>query len=235
MKKLKKLAALLVAGSCLVTGLTGCSKVADEIVTSIVQWNLDSIYLNQHNETFLGLVGSTKEQAEQDYLTGIEYEADFFAYYWGITDDMTITYADLDEDLQNKIVELYQNISSKAKYEVQSAVAQDDSSYAVKVVIEPIDIMEQANEIYMNGTYEPLNAYMEKYADADFENMSDEEYLAINNEYGYLIVDMVEELLPNLGYMEAKSQSIQMESIDDVWSINEDDLATFNEYVVYYP
>ncbi len=235
MKKTKKLAAALVAGVCLTSNLCGCSKVADELVTSLVQWNLDSIYLNQHNEKWLKLIDSTPEQAEENYLIGIGYDADLFAYYWGITDDTYIYFEDLDADLQNEIVELCKSISDKASYEVQSATAQDDSSYAVKVTVQPIDIMQQANDIFTNETYEPLNAFTAKYADTDFTTISDEEYFAINNEYGYIIVDMIEELLPNAGYMEEKSMIIQMESDEAGWGMNEDDLATFNEYVVYYP
>lgn len=235
MKKHKKLAALLVAGSCLVTGLTGCTKMVDELVTSMVKWNLDSAYLNQHDETYLKMYGITKEEAEEDYLTGISYDVENFAYYWGIIDGVTVNVSDLNEDLQNDLTELCKNISEKAKYEVQSATVQDSSCYAVKVEVEPIDIIEQANTIYMEETYEPLTTFWAKYETTDMETISDDEYLSICNEYGAIIVDMVEELLPNLGYMETKSQIIQLEEVNDSWEFNEDDLATFNSYVIYYP
>ena len=235
MRKLKKIAALLAAGSCLTSTLTGCSKVADEIITSLVQCNLDSVYLNQHNETYLKMVDLTAEEAKNNYDEGIQLDAENFAYYWGITDDVHVTYADLDTELQNDIFNLCSTISQKAKYVVQSAAAQDDGSYAVKVVVEPIDIIEQANTMYNEDTYEPLSTFWSKYEESDYTDMTTEDYIAISNEYGTLMVQMVEELLPNLGYMEEKSLNIQLEEVNDLWEINEDDLETFYEYVVSYP
>ena len=46
---------------------------------------------------------------------------------------------------------------------------------------------------------------------------------------------MVEEQLPNLGYMDEKSLLIQVESVNDVWEFNEDDMNTFYNSAVYYP
>lgn len=235
MKHIKKIAALFAAGTCLVSSLTGCTKVVDEIVTSLVKWNLDPTYLNQHDETFLKMYDMTKEEAEADYLTGIGYDAENFAYYWGITDGEVINFADLEEDLQEEIINICKTISENVKYEVQSATVQDGSCYAVKVVVEPIDIMDQAETILMEETYEPINDFWEKYETMDAESFTDDVYFTFVNEYGYLIVDLMEELLPNLGYMDEKSMIIQLEEVDDMWEFNEDDMATFNEYVVYYP
>lgn len=232
MKKATKTAAFLLAGTCLVSTLSGCNKVADEIITSMVQWTIDSVYLNKHDETYLTLSDTTLEEAEATYKEGIGYDADNFAYYWGITDDY-VAYADLDAELQDAIYNICDTVSKSSKYEIVSAAAQDDGSYAVKVVVEPIDLMEQINEKY--ETYAPLNDFFARTESLDYEAMSDEEYLAICNEYGYILVDLAEETLPNLGYLESKSLTIQMELIDDLWTMNEDDFSNFSTYVVSYP
>lgn len=235
MRTLKKAAALLATGVCLTSSLTGCSKVVDEIVTSMVKWDLDSNYLNEHNETYLKLVGSTKEESEKLYYEGIAFDVENFCYYWGIIDGEAVTVTDLEQDLQDRLTNLCDSISKKANYDVQSATIQDGGSYSVKVVVKPIDIMEQANTLYMEETYEPLNVFWEETADVDYEAISDEEYLALCNEYGYIMVEMVEGLLPNLGYMEEKSMIIQLQEKDDMWEFNEDDLGNFYDKVVYYP
>lgn len=238
MRKTKKIAALFTAGVCLTSALTGCQileKAVDEVVTSLVKWDLNSTYLNQHDENYLQLCGITKEEAEASYWEGIGYDVENFCYYWGIIDGEYVTVADLDTELHNRLSEMCSSISQKVKYDVQSASIQDDSSYSVKVVVEPIDIMEQAGILYDSETYEPLNDFWAKSETLDFETMTDEEYIAYCNEYGYIMVEMVEELLPKLGYMEEKSMLIQVTEENDVWELNEDDLGNFYNNVVYYP
>lgn len=217
-------------------GLTACGNSGTEQATALVQGNLDEIYLGRVTEDYLKLVDGTEEESAQAYWDGLEVEAEYFVNYWGIVEsDYGETYADLDEDFQNEVIEMYKEIYSYSKYEVQEAVKQDDDSYSVKVIISPIDIMEQAEDLYLNDEYEPLNAFWTKYAEYDFSTMSDEDYMAYTHEYGRVIVQMMYDLLPNIGYMDEKSMVLQVETIDGVMSINDDDFGIFDSYVISYP
>ena len=232
MKKITKLVLLMVSILCIGI-LSGCSDPQDELMILMVKGDLDAMYLNQFDEAYLNMCDMTKEEGEQWYAEGIEYDADYFAYYWGISDDSCVYYDDLEQGLKDAIYKICDTISKQAKYEVKSAAQQDDGSYSVKVVLEPMDIMQQANELY--ETYEPLLAFWEENENVNYEAISDEEYLALCNAYGYLIVDMVNEVLPNLGYLEEKSLNIQVELIDELWTTNEDDLANFRHHNIVYP
>lgn len=217
-------------------GLTACGNSGTEQAAALVQGNLDEIYLGRVTEDYLKLIDGTKEESAQAYLDGLEVEAEYFVNYWGIVEsDYGETYANLDEDFQNEVIEMYKEIYSYSKYEVQEAVKQDDDSYSVKVIISPIDIMEQAEDLYLNDEYEPLNAFWTKYAEYDFSTMSDEDYMAYTHEYGRVIVQMMYDLLPNIGYMDEKSMVLQVETIDGVMSINDDDFGIFDSYVISYP
>lgn len=217
-------------------GLTACGNSGTEQATALVQGNLDEIYLGRVTEDYLKLVDGTEEESAQAYWDGLEVEAEYFVNYWGIVEsDYGETYANLDEDFQNEVIEMYKEIYSYSKYEVQEAVKQDDDSYSVKVIISPIDIMEQAEDLYLNDEYEPLNAFWTKYAEYDFSTMSDEDYMAYTHEYGRVIVQMMYDLLPNIGYMDEKSMVLQVETIDGVMSINDDDFGIFDSYVISYP
>lgn len=222
---------------CAAFSLCACGGISTEDVTTLVQGNINEIYLGQYDADFLEMVDTTEEEAEQAYLEGLEVEAEYFAYYWGILDSsLGEVYTDLDESLRNDIVELYKEIYRQSKFSVESAAKQDDGSYAVKVLVEPIDIMEQAEALYMNDEYEPLNEFWSKHMETDFSAMTDEEYLAYTHEYGEVIVGLVRDQLPNLGYMDQKSQSIQVEpNADGILCINEDDWSIFDSYVIYYP
>lgn len=226
------IALTLAAG--LIFGMSGCGDSGVDTAAALVQGNLDEIYLGEFSEEYMEMVDISLEEAEQTYLEGIEVEAEYFANYWGIVAaEYGEVYADLDENFKEALRDLYKEIYSYSKYEVQEAVKQDDSTYSVKVVVYPIDIMERASDAY--ETYAPLNAFWEKYAAVDFATMTDGDYIAYTHEYGSIIIELVREQLADLGYKEAKSMVIQVEDINDVIQMNGDDLATFDGYVIYYP
>ena len=172
-----------------------------------------------------------------EYLDGLEVEAEFFANYWGIVDSsLGESYADLDETLQADIIALYKDIYSHSKYEVKQAVRQEDGSYTVQVLVDPIDVMQKASDLYDNDGYEPLNAFWTKMNQMDPASVTDTVYAELTNEYGSIIVQMVREQLDSLGYLEQKSLSIQVqEDSDGYLSINQDDWGIFDSYVIAYP
>lgn len=240
MKNIGKRIAALVLILCAVLTLSACGilelALNREFVTDLVQGNIDAVYQGKYDPEYLKMVDITEEEAEQEYLAGLEIEAEFFANYWGIVEAAYgESYNDLNESLKNDIIELYNEIYSHSKYEVQDAVRQSDGSYTVKVLVEPIDIMEQALDLYNGDEYAPLNDFWAKYENTDFNAMSDEDYIAYIHEYGEIIVQMVRGLLPDLGYKEQKSLVIQVEEVDGSFGVNQDDFMNFDSYVIYYP
>ncbi|MBO5898982.1 MAG: hypothetical protein J6R04_08230 [Clostridia bacterium] len=230
---LRVMAIALVIGMLLATG---CSLLSGEDhVTRLVQGNLDQVYLGEYDEEYLSLVDLTAEEAEEEYQTGLRYEAEYFAYYFGIlTEDES--FDDLSPTLQQDIIDLYDEIYSHSSYEVEPSVRQRDGSYTVKVRIKPIDIMVQVVELYENDGYQPLLDYFSESGEIDWSTITEEEYWADTNRYGELMVDMVRSLLPGLGYGEEKSQVIQVDETEDGYlQINGDDFAIFDEYVITYP
>ena len=235
---------------CIALGLCGCRAVVSgvagavasgimekEDVKLLVQGNLDEIYLDKTTPEYRDLVGETEEESHEFYMTGVEQEADFFAYYWCIYDEyLDETYEDVDPALQDKIVALLDEIYAHSKYEVLSLELQNDGDYMAEISIEPIDVMELASDLYDNDAYEPLNAFFAKYPDDAVEAMSDEEYHAYSTEYGELIVQMVEEQLPNLGYKEAITKVLRIETDEEGYlSFNDEDLMAIDEYIILYP
>ena len=237
MKRSKKSVFALVLALSIILSLSACMGTGEADITKLVQGNIDVIYQGKYDSEYLELVSSTQEEAERDYLDGLAVEAEYFAYYWGIVDpDYGDEYEDLDESFREELVELYREIYSYSKYEVMDAVKLEDGSYSVKVLVEPIDVMHQAYELYQNDAYEPLNEFWNKYADADFNTFTNEQYMDYTHEYGRVIVQMVRDQIPTLGYTEQKSQAIQGErSEEGKLRINDDDWAIFDSYVIDYP
>ncbi|MBQ8403454.1 MAG: hypothetical protein IJX55_03390 [Clostridia bacterium] len=238
MKKIKmgRFAAVLALVLCTAMLFSSCglSKLMGERnITILVRGNLDENYLGEFDEDYLELIDSTKEDAEATYLESMATSADYFAYYWGIIGQYE-SIEDLEPELQTALIELMKEIYSHAKYEVKTADLQSDGVYNVKIVIDPIDINARADELYESGTYEPLETFFEKTENLDFDNMSDDEYWKFSNEYGWIIVEMFESLIPNLGYGEQKSMIMQVGEIDGYFQISDDDFSLFDSYVLTY-
>ena len=239
MKQVWKRVAALGLALSLALGLSACKGGSSDVdnVTTMVQGNLDEIYQGKYDPEYLKLVGSTESESEEAYLAGLEVEAEYFTYYWGILDaSYNEQYEDLDQDLRDEIVALYKDIYSHSKYTVEPAVKQSDGNFTVKVTVEAIDVMQQASDIYDNDSYEPLNQFYEKLGTMSAEEMTDEQYAEITNEYGHIIVQLVKDQMPNLGHLEAKNLSIQVEKGEDgAFAINDDDWERFDTMVIEYP
>lgn len=217
--------------------LSACKDNTAEQVHSLVQGNIDAIYLGKFDPDYLKQVGSTENEAEESYLDGLEVEAEYFANYWGIVDaSYGEYYDDLDEGLKDDIVSMYKEIYSHSKYEVQDAVKQEDGGYTVKVLVDPIDVMEKAYEEVTSGDYAPLDALNEKYSTVDFNTISDEDYAAYTTEYGQVFVQLVKDQIANLGYLDQESISIQVDKDSEgYYTINDNDWGRFDEMVISYP
>ena len=231
----------LLCAVVLCTPLCSCSLLVDGVINSInedtattaVRGNLDVLYHNQVNEDYLELLDVTEEELRKDYTDGLAVSAEYFSYYWAIIADYESFYA-LDAALQQRIIDLMEDITLKTQYTVKPAQSQS-SGYAVQVLIKPVDIMLTASDVYDNGSYAPLAAILQEAESIDWENISDAEYLAFCNRYGNAIVDMIEELLPEMGYEEEKSIIIQVqEDADGYLQINGDDLLNFDEKIIPY-
>ena len=233
MKKCTKTRLLLFLTIMMLFLFSGCKNVESQLMIDMVKGDLNALYLNECDDAYLKLCDMTKEDINELYEDGIKSEAEYFCYYWGIIDDGEVTYTDLDENLQKEIYEICDTISKKTKFKVKSAVQQDQESYSVKVIVSPMDVMEKANILY--DSYEPLNEFWAKTENVDYMTIPSEEYLALRNEYGFIMVEIIKEVLPELGYMDDKSLNIQVELVDEYWTTNEDDLATFYEYHLSYP
>lgn len=148
----------------LIFSMAACGSGFSVGVNMLVQGNIDGLYLGKFDDAYLKLVDSTEAECRQDYLAGLEMEAQYFAYYF----DIEI----LDDDLKAEIVELYKEIYSHSQYTVGEASKLDDSTYAVKVTISPINIVDLVVEDFDSG----MEGFFSAYENADPSSMTDEEY-----------------------------------------------------------
>lgn len=225
-QNMKRLTALCLA-VVLLLALTACGgnggTSAEDRAKILVQGNMDELYHDAAGEEYLELVGSDPEESHQDYLNGLASEAEFFAYYFGIYN--------LTDELKEEIVDLYGQIYAKAKYTVGDASKLDDSTYAVKITVSPLNIFD-----LVMSEEGAMEAFFEKYDGVDVDAMTDEEYDAYDLEWARMILDLCWEKLPDTGYMEDKTMALQItKGSDDYWGIDDDDFYDMDGMIIYYP
>lgn len=221
--------------------LASCGGSAQDKMQTLVKGNMDSIYLGKATSEYLNIVDLTPEAAKEEYLAGLEAEAEFFCLYFGIIDtNYNETYAeDVPDEIKQKIVDMYKEIYSHSAYKVGSSRTNGDN-YDVDLTIEPIDIMEKAiQKIDVEG-YEPYDEFLSKYENLDMDSMSEEEINALlveyNTDYATVIIDLITGLIPEIGFKEAKEMTVRIEpDTDGIYVINEEDWKAIDDYIIYYP
>ena len=221
MKKAKR-ALALAAALVLALSLAGCGTLMTDSVKTLVQGNMDELYLGKYDEAYLELVDSTAEESEQNYLGGLEYEAEYFAQYFNVEN--------LTDEIKAEIVELYKEIYSHSKYEVGEASKVDETTYGVKVTIYPLDVMQKVLE-ESDAAIEELNAQFTE------EQLATEEgYAEYDAAWARMFISLCREKLANVGYLEPEEIVVQVvqDPADGLWTISENDFQRVDSYIIAY-
>lgn len=224
MKRGSAIAALLLA-ALLCLGLTACGGgglTATE-ATVYVQGLLDRTYLGQYNEDYMKLVDTDEASMEQIYQDGLQTEAEYFCYYFDL-------YAPSDE-LKEDVADFYAELYSRSKYEVHPASKLSSGGYAVEVVVRPLDLISR-----MADRYSGLESgYWGGYTQEDVDAMTDEEYIELDNQWGYTLLDLAYELLPEVDYLDPVYLTVQVRQDDDgLWSLVETDFSAIDNAIIEY-
>jgi len=197
---------------------------------------LDTWYKGVCDERYLSFVDATSEEIQQYYEENLLAEADLFAYYWSFyLEELGESFDSLSKEVQEEIIELCKEMYKHAKYEVVSSAKIEEDSYAVKVLVYPVNLLGIAYDSYIANGYQPLDDFYAEYENADFESMTDAEYFEYNERFAKLTLQLIKEHLPNIGNMEEKSIMVQVDIIDGYYEINEDDISEVAWNVIYYP
>lgn len=225
-RSLPRLAALLGA-AVLVFLLTACGDVTPDEAKAYIQGDLDACYLGQYNEEYLEITGMTADEAEEQcYLWNTSAEADILMNYFELyPTDATTRLA----------VELIQDIYAGSKYQVGSASKLEDGSYAVTVTVQPIDIIYR-----YTSQNDPALVWAEAldrhgiYTQEALDAMSDEAYLALEDDYAAAVLGGIRDLLPRMGYGPQQSVVLQLQLKDNSYTLVETDWQHFDGMVIDY-
>lgn len=228
----RKAMAFIAIALVLALSLSGCGVLSllgadpTESVRTLVQGNLDEIYLGKYNSDFLELTDTTEEEAEQNYLDGLAVEAQVFAQL------CSIDY--LTDELEAEVVDMYKEIYSHSKYELGEVQKIDDDTYGVQLTIYPIDIMQQLIDA-SGAAAEEFNAQYSEEEQALINSDADA-YAAYDEAWARMTIELCRSLIPNIGYMDPVTMLVQVvRDTDGLWVIDDNDFNEIDLNIIYYP
>lgn len=228
MKRVKRLIALTAAlgltASLTACGGSGAGGLSKEDAEVYVTGMLEENYYGTASDAYKKLMDVEDKDITDTYEESMEVEVEYFLYNYNIE------YA--SDELREELVELYKEIYSHARFEVVSAAEQDDGSYSVKVTVEPINIVHLVEE----KLDEALEPWYEKYPTEVQDELDEEGLKAADAEWADIIFKAYKDKLPEIGNLEAKSTTVQLEKDEDgLYSIVSDDFYRLDALILDYP
>lgn len=229
MKKVRGGLVALGLALAMIVSLAACDDGSFD-ASAHVKNQLDEWYVGKVESEWMENVGVTAQEVEEVYLDAVQVEVDAFTNYARI---------DYPEDVNDRLLELWKQICAKASYEVQESGKPDsDGNYSVKVLIKPLDIYKLVDEAFPAFS----EAFEAQFADVDTEAMTEEEYGDwFENEYDKAyrdgICDMLESLIPQVGYLDEKSIVVQVvKDSNGYYGLADSDIPNLSDAIIsaYY-
>ncbi len=233
------LPALALSGAILLS-LASCAKkgLSTEDAAQCVQVEMDTSYKGQFDGFVKYYDNVTTQDARDQYDAYMEVESQHFLYIFGVNEAEDNEALLQPSDLQlHRLRQLYQQVCAKAEYTIASSSEQDDGTFAVKMTIKPMDIIQLVYDNLEAGFAE----FNEKMDAVDVLSMSDEEFITWYNDayaagYYDTLLDLLEDQIPNIGYGEEKSivVQVQQDTEDGGLFISDEDLANLDNLIINY-
>ena len=200
----KKLLKRMVAGTlslCLLGALTACGGgLTEKDAETYIKGHLDAYYLGTYAQEYIELVEDmTEDDAKEMHRDNVEWEAEYL-----LQEFMGVDYP--TDEMAQRAEELIEEVYSKAQYKVGSGSKTKDGDFVVEVTVSPIEVMSLLTEDDFSSALE----------ESGFNAAETEEAAAAADAvYGMLMLDKLEELMPQLTYGEDQIIMLQLKAGED--------------------
>ncbi len=155
-------------------------------------------------EAYSEMSKDSLEGAKVLYNENAEYFADWLLYYVDINEEYITT------DVKNRAVTVAQRVLSEIKWDVKSVDVNATKEGTMTVTLYPTDFFYVINE----DLFAASDAFVTKYSDVDFANVSYEEYDALQKEYTEMMVAVLEKNAASAGTLEAVERTYEVDLED---------------------
>ena len=141
----------------------------------------------------------TEDDAKEMHRDNVEWEAEYL-----LQEFMEVDYP--TDEMAQRAEELIEEVYSKAQYKVGSGSKTKDGDFVVEVAVSPIEVMSLLTEDDFSSALE----------ESGFNAAETEEAAAAADAvYGMLMLDKLEELMPQLTYGEDQIIMLQLKADED--------------------
>ena len=216
----------------LALGVTGCKGAAGGLAGGVSKFDarvyvdgfIKQNYLGKYDSDYLELVGATAQEAERVYQDSIDNEVNFFLSYLYDIEYPTSEYVE-------RVRELYREIYSHTKYTIVSVDELSDGSFAVKVDVEPIDIVQQVESDWDKN----MEEFFEQYSAEVVNAMDDEEYKDFDKAWADKLLELYQNKLPEIGNMTARSVVVQIQQGENgVYEVEAESFQRLDDLIIDY-
>jgi len=211
---MKKRVSALVLAAALLLGLAGCGSNAKN-ATTFIQGELDSAYKGTYTQEYLDLVeGMTEADVEERYDYWTEAEAEYLLGY------LDVNY--YNDEVSERAQEVIKAIYNQSKYTVGEGEPLKTGDIAAEVTVSPIELLHLLEDSVYQEVWDDVVARAGIASDTDFEAMDDESYTELESEYGMILLDKLEALIPRMTYGKDQNVLLQLKKDDDGLYVLED-------------
>lgn len=227
---MKKRVWALVLTAVLLAGLTGCGG-GGKSATTVIQGELDAAYKGTYTQEYLDLVEDmTEADVEERYDYWTSAEAEYLLSY------LDVNYP--NDEVTDRAQQLVKDIYAKSKYTVGEGELLKSGDIAAEVTVSPIELFHLLEEDRYSEVWEDVLTRAGISESADLDAMDDDAYSELESEYGMLLLDELEGLLPQSTYGEDQSVLLQMKKdsdgyynlVDSGWDKLDEVIVDYNGY-----
>ena len=218
MRKMTKGLIALLLLFALMTWLCGCGETRID-AEAFTDQAMKARLTGEVEEDYSKLSGIKAADAAAAYEQVLKDEQAYFADYFDI--DL----AKCSEETGQRIIDLYRKLFPKGKYEI-GASTQSGDSYLVSLTLMPMDIVRQVRE-------KDWQQFQLDWV-ADYERLYDMEPEELEEEWANRILDMFEERLDSVDYLEPETISIQIVQQEGAYRISETDVKRIDTLLIKY-
>ncbi len=156
-------------------------------------WGESTDYVNCGMDTISG--------ATALYDSAMSYYAEFLMYYAGI--DVTC----VSSEVTSRFVQVAEDVLKNVKWNIKSVEVDVFEEGTVILELYPTNYLDIIDADIENA----IQQFSEKYADVDFENMTDEEYMVAEEEYAVSVIDAIEKRVGEISNLEAVEKEYELD------------------------
>jgi len=204
---MKKRVWALVLAAALLAGLAGCGG-GGKSATTVIQGDLDAAYKGTYTQEYLDLVeGMTATDVEERYDYWTSAEAEYLLSF------LDVNYP--NDEVTDRAQQLVKDIYAKSKYTVGEGELLKSGDIAAEVTVSPIELFHLLEEDRFSEVWEDVLTRAGITESAELDAMDDDAYSELESEYGMLLLDELDGLLPQITYGEDQNVLLQMKKDSD--------------------